>query len=63
MILRFRLISHLLYLGVGKMVKVLDVKSGQFIREIPKLQEVHEVAVTHDGRTLITKEGAITSSA
>ncbi len=25
MILRFRLISHLLYLGVGKMVKVLDV--------------------------------------
>ena len=50
--------SHLLYLGVGKMVKVLDVKSGQFIREIPKLQEVHEVAVTHDGRTLITKEGS-----
>ncbi|MBG0786583.1 MAG: WD40 repeat domain-containing protein, partial [Anaerolineaceae bacterium] len=50
--------SQTLYLGVGKMARVLDVESGQFIREIPKLQDIHEIAVTPDGRTLITKEGS-----
>ena len=50
--------SRTLYLGVGKAIKLLDIETGQFIREIPRHLEVHEIVVTPDGRTLVTKEGS-----
>ena len=50
--------SRTLYIGVEKSIKLLDVEKGQIIREIPRLQEIHELAVTPDERTLIIKEGS-----
>lgn len=47
-----------LYLGVGKSIKLLDVNTRQFVREIPRLMDVHEIVVTSDEKTLVTKEGS-----
>lgn len=50
--------SQTLYLGVGKAIKLLDINTGEFVREISRVLEVHQIYVTPDGRTLVTKEGS-----
>ena len=50
--------SRWLYLGVGKTIKVLEINSGKFVREIQRPMKLQQIAVSDDGKMLITKEGS-----
>lgn len=50
--------SRWLYLAAGKMLKLLEIDSGHYIREIQRPMKLQQIAVSTDGKTLITKEGS-----
>jgi WD40 repeat protein len=50
--------SRRLYLAVGKTIKLLEIVSAKFFREIQRPMKLQQIAVSDDGNMLITKEGS-----
>ena len=49
--------SQMLYLAVGKKIRLVVMGSGKTLREIQRKQKIHQIAVNSDGETLVVKEG------
>ena len=47
-----------LYLAVGKVLRLLDLVSGDLRREIAMDAEVHQIEISPDGQTVIIKKGS-----
>ncbi len=50
--------SRWLYLAAGKTLRLLEIDSGKCIREIQRPMKLQQIAVSADGKKLITKEGS-----